>query len=414
MKVVVYNLGCKVNQYECDSMVGVLREKGYEVSEKLECADIYILNTCAVTNEAERKSRQCVERCLKLNKNADIYVCGCASEHNATQFISKDGVKYVIGTANKMDLINSFENRGVKIDPISNKYEDTFSSIVERTRAYVKVQDGCNKFCSYCLIPFVRGRSRSREINAIVCECEKLSKFTKEIVITGVDLSDYGKDIGTDFTTLIKALCNINCRIRLGSLEMNIITEELLQALSNLKAFCPHFHLSLQSGDDAVLKAMNRHYTTESFLHEVELIRKYFPNAGITTDLICGFPGESEENFNNTLKFLETAKFSQVHIFPYSKREGTVAAKMKQVLGDVSKDRCRRAEIVAHKTKIEYLQSMIGKKLEVFIEEKEGEYFAGYSREYIRVKVKDVKEDEIVNVIADTLDGDTIIGKEIN
>ncbi len=414
MKVVVYNLGCKVNQYECDSMVGVLREKGYEVSEKLDSADIYILNTCAVTNEAERKSRQCVERCLKLNKDADIYVCGCASEHNATQFISKDGVKYVIGTANKMDLINSFENRGVKIDPISNKYEDTFSSIVERTRAYVKVQDGCNKFCSYCLIPFVRGRSRSREINAIVCECEKLSKFTKEIVITGVDLSDYGKDIGTNFTELIKALSNINCRIRLGSLEMNIITEELLQALSNLKAFCPHFHLSLQSGDDAILKAMNRHYTTESFLHEVELIRKYFSNAGITTDLICGFPDESEENFNNTLKFLEKAKFSQVHIFPYSKREGTVAAKMKQVLGDVSKDRCRRAEIIAHKTRLEYLKSMIGKTLEVFIEEKEGEYFAGYSREYIRVKVKEVKEDEIVNVIAENLDDDTIIGKEIN
>ena len=411
MKIVVYNLGCKVNQYECDSITKVLREKGHIVSEELEEADCYILNTCAVTNEAERKSRQCVERCLKFNSNAKVYVCGCASEHNPAQFIEKDNVTYVIGTANKMTLANSFEKVGVDVAEISKVYEDDFASTIERTRAYVKVQDGCNKFCSYCLIPYVRGRSRSRKIESVVKECQRLEKETKEIVITGVDVSDYGKDIGTNFVELIKALKDINCRIRLSSLEANLITDDLLKALSELKAFCPQFHLSLQSGDDSVLKKMNRKYTTAQYLDKVNLVREYFKDAGVTTDLICAFPTETEEEFENTLNFLKEVKFSQVHIFPYSKREGTVAAKMKPINGEISKERCKRAQEVALKTKHDYLQSMLGKELEVLIEEKEGDYYAGYSREYIRVKVKNAKENEIIKVVAESIDCDTIIGK---
>ena len=413
MKIVVYNLGCKVNQYECDSIVKALKDKGYDVSEELVFADKFILNTCAVTNEAERKSRQCVERCLKLNPNAEIYICGCASQNNATQFSNKDNVKYVIGTANKMSLVDSFEKVGENIEDIPMVYEDDFTPSINRTRAYVKVQDGCNRFCTYCLIPYVRGRSRSRSIESIKCECDRLSHLTKEIVITGIDLSFYGKDIGCTFTDLIRALKDIDCRIRLGSLEVSLITEELLDAAKHLAAFCPQFHLSLQSGDDRTLKRMNRHYKCEDFKKEVELIRKYFPGASITTDLICGFPEETDEEFENTLKFLKEIGFMQIHIFPYSKREGTVAAKMKQIPGDIKKTRCKKAEKVAGELKIEYLQSLIGKELEVLIEEEVDGAFEGYSREYVRVRVEGVTPHEIVKVRAKSVINDKIIAEVI-
>ena len=411
MKIVVYNLGCKVNQYECDSIVKKLREMGHEVSEDLVFADKYILNTCAVTNEAERKSRQCVERCLKLNKDAEIYVCGCASENNPEQFIKKDNVQYVIGTANKMSLVNSFEKKGENIEDIPMVYEDDFSPSINRTRSYVKVQDGCNRFCTYCLIPYVRGRSRSRLIESVHDECVELSKQTKEIVITGIDLSFFGKDTNETFVDLIKSLQDVNCRIRLSSLEVSLITDELLRSLKALLLFCPQFHLSLQSGDDQVLKRMNRHYKTEDFKREVELIRKYFPDAAITTDLICGFPGESDEEFENTLKFLKDICFMQIHIFPYSKREGTVAAKMPQIPGDIKKARCKKAEALAQELKTTYLNGMLGKDLEVLIEEKVGDYYEGYSREYIRVMVKDAKLHEIIKVKAKEVIHDKIIAE---
>ena len=411
MKIVVYNLGCKVNQYECDSIVKKLREMGHEVSEDLVFADKYILNTCAVTNEAERKSRQCVERCLKLNKDAEIYVCGCASENNPEQFIKKDNVQYVIGTANKMSLVNSFEKKGENIEDIPMVYEDDFSPSINRTRSYVKVQDGCNRFCTYCLIPYVRGRSRSRLIESVHDECVELSKQTKEIVITGIDLSFFGKDTNETFVDLIKSLQDVNCRIRLSSLEVSLITDELLRSLKDLLLFCPQFHLSLQSGDDQVLKRMNRHYKTEDFKREVELIRKYFPDAAITTDLICGFPGESDEEFENTLKFLKDICFMQIHIFPYSKREGTVAAKMPQIPGDIKKARCKNAEALAQELKTTYLNGMLGKDLEVLIEEKVGDYYEGYSREYIRVMVKDAKLHEIIKVKAKEVIHDKIIAE---
>jgi len=413
MKIVVYNLGCKVNQYECDSLVKALREKGHEVSENLEYADAYILNTCAVTNEAERKSRQCVERCLKFNEKARVYICGCASQNNPEQFINKDNVQYVIGTANKMSLVSSFDKSGENVCKMPEKYEDDFTPDINRTRSYIKIQDGCNRFCTYCLIPYVRGRSRSREIESVKCECEKLSHLTKELVITGIDLSFYGKDINTTFVDLIKQLKDIDCRIRLGSLEVSLITDELLKALKELKAFCPQFHLSLQSGDDSVLKRMNRHYKTQDFENEVNLIRSYFPNAAISTDIIFGFPGETDEEFKNTLNFMKKIGFMQVHIFPYSKREGTAAAKMNQVDGNVKKARCKIAEGLALALKQEYFKTMLGKELEVLIEEKNGDYYEGYSREYIRVKVKNAEINKVIKVKAESIDCDKIIAKEI-
>lgn len=398
MKAVVYNLGCKVNKYECDSLLKSLKEKGYDASEELEPADFYILNTCAVTNEAERKSRQCVTRCLKLNPNAKIIVCGCASQNNAEQFANKKGVVFVKGVADKQAIIDELDKTGVEVRELPKAYEDDFSPEVVRTRAYVKIQDGCNNFCSYCLIPYLRGRSRSREVASIVRECEELAKKCKEITLTGIDISSYGKDTGTNLAALVKKLGHIDCRIRLGSLEVNVIDRELLSALKGLKKFCPQFHLSLQSGEDGVLKKMNRHYTTAQYAQKVALIREYFEDSALTTDLICGFPTESEEAFESTLEFIKETGFYQVHCFGYSPRKGTVAAKYKLPAPEVLKDRCSRASKVAEQCKEEYLEKYVGKTLELLTEDEENGYMCGYTRQYIKTYVKDVAGDTLCNV----------------
>ncbi|MDE6189225.1 MAG: tRNA (N(6)-L-threonylcarbamoyladenosine(37)-C(2))-methylthiotransferase MtaB [Clostridia bacterium] len=395
MKIVVYNLGCKVNKYECDGLLKALKERGHEVSEELVYADLYILNTCAVTNEAERKSRQCVSRCLKLNPSAKIVVCGCASQNNPKQFADKENVSFVIGTAKKEKIIDNLESKGILINPLPKEYEDCFSPEVVRTRAYVKVQDGCNNYCSYCLIPYVRGASRSRKIESVVEECKRLSAACKEIVLTGIDISSYGKNIGSSLSELIKNLCDIDCRIRLSSLEVNVIDAELLEALKKLKKFCPQFHLSLQSGEDGVLKKMNRHYTTAVYLQKVELIREFFPDAAITTDLICGFPTEDEESFEKTLKFMDEVGFAQVHIFGYSPREGTVAARYKLLPPDVVKTRANLAAKVADRNKEKYLKDFVGSTLEVLSEDVENRYLCGYSRQYIKCYLDKGESDNI-------------------
>ena len=404
MKIVVYNLGCKVNKYECDSILKSLRQKGHEVSEDLVFADVYILNTCAVTNEAERKSRQCVSRCLRLNPDAKVIVCGCASQNNASQFSGKENVCFVKGVADKQAIVDEIDKKGIEVQELPIIYEDDFSPEVVRTRAYVKIQDGCNNFCSYCLIPYLRGRSRSRAEESIIKECEELSQKCKELTITGIDMSSYGKDIGSSLAELISKLKDIDCRIRLGSLEVNVIDENLLKALKGLKKFCPQFHLSLQSGDDSVLKKMNRHYTTQEYYEKVKLIREYFEDCAITTDLICGFPLESEESFLNTLEFLKKTGFYQVHTFGYSLRGGTVAARYPQLPPEVIKDRCQRASLVAEKCKEEYLKNYVGKTLELLTEDEENGYMSGYTRQYIKVYLKDAKSDTLYNVRIDKIE----------
>lgn len=410
MKIVVFNLGCKVNKYESDSIARSLREKGHEVTEELEKADMYILNTCAVTNEAERKSRQCVTRCLKLNPEAKVIVTGCASQADAAQFESKKGVAFVSGVAGKSRIAEELEKVGVEVDPLPTVYEEMKTPSVERTRAYVKVQDGCDNFCSYCLIPYLRGRSRSRELAAIVKECEELAKDTGEIVLTGIDLSSYGKNNGSSLTELINSLSGIDCRVRPGSLEQGVVNEEFLRATEGLKKFCPQFHLSLQSGSDAVLKKMNRHYTTEEYYETVGLIRKHYPCANITTDLICGFPTETEENFNESVEFLKKVGFGQVHVFGYSARKGTVAAKYRLLSPEVVEDRCARAGETAAKLHKSYLEGVTGRTLEVLFEEEQDGYIAGYSREYVRVYSKDARPGEIRNVTAKEVFRDGVIG----
>ncbi|MDE6372826.1 MAG: tRNA (N(6)-L-threonylcarbamoyladenosine(37)-C(2))-methylthiotransferase MtaB [Clostridia bacterium] len=398
MKIVVYNLGCKVNKYECDSLLKTLIERGYEVSEDLVYADLYILNTCAVTNEAERKSRQCVSRCLKLNPQAKVVVCGCASQNDPSQFAAKGNVTFVTGNAQKGKLADRLEECGILVEPLPREYEDDFFAESVRTRAYVKIQDGCDNYCSYCLIPYVRGRSRSRSVESIVEECKSLQHKSKEITVTGIDISSYGKNIDSDLATLIDALGDIECRIRLGSLEVNVIDDRLLAALKRLKAFCPQFHLSLQSGEDSVLKRMNRHYTTGEYLDKVRLIRKYFPDCAITTDLICGFPTESEESFESTLRFIEEVGFVQMHIFGYSPRQGTVAAKYKLLPPDVVKDRVSRAIKVAEKKRQEYVESFVGKSLQLLTEDIEGGYMCGYSTQYIKCYIEGGESDSLYDV----------------
>lgn len=406
MKVCIFTLGCKVNQYESDVLSGMLKNRGYEVSEKLEYADYYIINSCAVTSEAEKKSRQCVARAKKQNPDAKILVCGCAAENNPLQF-KKDGVTYISGTGRK-DILAELPECGVNVCDIPRAFEDYGFSESPRTRAYIKIQDGCNNFCTYCLIPYVRGRSRSRRPDSIVREIDSLIGKTNEIVLTGIDISSYGKDIGTDLASLICMLSNYDIRIRLGSFEVNLIDDELLTALKGLKKFCPHFHLSLQSGSDAVLKSMNRHYTTKKYLDKVNLIRNYFPTAGITTDVIVGFPTETDEEYEKSTAFIEKAAFADIHCFPYSPRKGTKSYGMRNLPSDIVDSRTARLLQLKAKLKNNFAEKNIGVRHEVLFEDREGGYTVGYTENYIKFYSPDAVGGECVSVTADRVFSDGI------
>lgn len=397
MKVAVLTLGCKVNKYESDALIFELKSRGIDATDNLEEADAYIINTCAVTNEAERKSRQMIERARKFNPNAEIYVMGCASQNRPVQFEDRN-VKMIIGTAGKKKIVDELSHSGTHLFELPTAYEDDLFSAQSLTRAFIKIQDGCDHFCSYCIIPYLRGRSRSRSLESIVSEVEKLPDDVKEIVLVGIDVSDFKIDGKKGLGKLLQTLDKYGKRLRLSSMEDSLIDEEFLKVLSTLKNFCPHFHLSLQSGCDNVLKKMNRHYTTDEFASSVALIRKYFPLAGITTDIIVGFPTETEEDFEETLKFVERVKFSQLHIFPYSKRDGTAASKLyKDLSGKVKNERVKRLEELGDRLKTEFLRE--NKTGKVLIEEKNGDYFDGYTENYIKCYVSgDLKVGEIVDV----------------
>lgn len=397
MKVAVLTLGCKVNKYESDALIFELKSRGIDATDNLEEADAYIINTCAVTNEAERKSRQMIERARKFNPNAEIYVMGCASQNRPVQFEDRN-VKMIIGTAGKKKIVDELSHSGTHLFELPTAYEDDLFSAQSLTRAFIKIQDGCDHFCSYCIIPYLRGRSRSRSLESIVSEVEKLPDDVKEIVLVGIDVSDFKIDGKKGLGKLLQTLDKYGKRLRLSSMEDSLIDEEFLRVLSTLKNFCPHFHLSLQSGCDNVLKKMNRHYTTDEFAGSVALIRKYFPLAGITTDIIVGFPTETEEDFEETLKFVERVKFSQLHIFPYSKRDGTAASKLyKDLSGKVKNERVKRLEELGNRLKIEFLRE--NKTGKVLIEAKNGDYFDGYTENYIKCYVSgDLKVGEIVDV----------------
>lgn len=415
-KVCVLSLGCKVNQYDSEGIMARLKDKGYEVSDELGYADIYVINTCAVTNEAEHKSRQMITRVKKYNPDAKIYICGCSSQNNPKPF-EKENVEVIIGTYGKSSILVDKILKDEKNDiltscfDIPREYENTPDALSLMTRHYIKVQDGCDNYCSYCLIPYVRGHIRSKALQDVVRECEQNSKNTNEIILIGINLSAYGKDLGLSLKDLVLALKDIDARIRLGSLEVNVIDREFLDATKKLKKFCPHFHLSLQSGDDTTLKKMNRHYKSQDYLEKVNLIREYYPNAAITTDIIVGFPEETDEQFENSLNFARKVQFADIHVFSYSKRDGTVAAKMKQVNGEVKEERQKRMSILKEELRNVYFNKQIGLELEYIPETQEDGYWVGHTDNYVKVYCKDGVKGDIVKVKVTSLFKDGVLGE---
>lgn len=411
-KVALHNLGCKVNAYETEAMQEMLEKEGYEIVPFKEGADIYIINTCTVTNIADRKSRQMLHRARKMNPDAIVVAAGCYVQAQENEHHELDScIDIVIGNNKKQDLIqilNEYESKCKTEEVIdinhTNEYENlNLSRTGEHTRAYIKVQDGCNQFCSYCIIPFARGRVRSRSLEDVVQEVTTLSENGyKEVVLTGIHLSSYGVDFEeqeagkkTDLLTLILAVHEIPGieRIRLGSLEPRIVTEEFAKTIAGLPKMCPHFHLSLQSGCDATLKRMNRRYTTDEYFEKCELLRKYFDHPALTTDVIVGFPGETEEEFEESKAFVDKVNFYETHIFKYSKREGTRAAVMEnQVPEQIKAERSAQLIELGAKKQEEYEKEMVGKDVEILVEEPaqiDGkEVQVGHTKEYIKVALE--------------------------
>ena len=420
MKAVVFTLGCKVNDVESGSLIRGLEGLGYEVSRYMEeGADLYVVNTCAVTAEAERKSRQTVGKAVKAGKNAKIIVCGCASEKDPTQFLGKESnVFYVSGAQAKnriLELAQSGfpnEKRGICVESCENRYEEMLAPECLKTRNFVKIQDGCNRFCSYCIIPYLRGRSRSRKLASVVEEV--LASTAKETVLTGIDVSDYKDEDGNTLADVLLAVKDADTRIRLGSLEVSLITDRFLDAAKQVKNFAPQFHLSLQSGSNAVLKSMNRHYTREEYLEACRKIYETFPNASVTTDIIAGFPTESEEDFLQSVKIIEEASFLQVHAFPYSPREGTIAyKKYKEIPSAIKKQRVEILLDKAREVKASYLARFVGQPLQMVTEYARDGYFEGYSENYIRVYVQEDQREEPTGVRVLGLYKDGVLAERI-
>ncbi len=414
-KAALHNLGCKVNAYETEAMQELLENAGYEIVPFKEKADIYIINTCTVTNMADRKSRQMLHKARKMNPDAVIVAAGCYVQALEGEEQIDSSVDIIIGNNKKQDLIeilNEYEEQkndgdnqllSEKIDINHTKEYETLhlSTTGEHTRAYIKVQDGCNQFCSYCIIPYARGRVRSREKEDVVEEVKRLAhNGYKEIVLTGIHLSSYGIDLeeGDNLLTLIQAVHAVEGieRIRLGSLEPRIITEEFVKAISEMPKICPHFHLSLQSGCDETLKRMNRRYTSEEYYEKCIILRKYFDSPALTTDVIVGFPGETEEEFQKSKEFVEKIGFYETHVFKYSKRHGTKAALMPNQIQEEIKTQRSDALLKLHeKQKAKYEQSLYGKEVEVLVEEtieKDGARIqVGHTKEYIKVGITSEK-----------------------
>ena len=417
-KAALHNLGCKVNAYETEAMQHLLEEAGYEIVPFTQKADVYVINTCSVTNMADRKSRQMLHKAKKNNPDSIVVATGCYVQTSEKEVLNDLSVDIVIGNDRKHDLVRLLEEYSLDsvndtVDDINDgkhDFEELFiDQTKEHTRAFIKVQDGCNQFCSYCIIPYARGRVRSRRFENVIAEVERLAaNGFKEVVLTGIHLSSYGVDF-EEATGLLELLQAVNAvkgieRIRLGSLEPKIVTEHFASELSKLDKICPHFHLSLQSGCDATLKRMNRKYTTKEYERGCELLRKYFVHPAITTDVIVGFPGETEEEFEQTKAYLEHIHFYEMHIFKYSKRKGTRAAVMPdQIDEQIKAARSEKLIALGHDMSKEFRKFYIGKNEEVLFEEKavigDKEYFVGYTKEYVKVakKTDENLENQIVS-----------------
>ena len=442
-KIAIYNLGCKVNSYEAQAMEESLEEEGYEIVDFAEFADVYIVNTCTVTNIASRKSRQMLHRAKKINPKSIVVAAGCYTQLMEQEKQIDPVIDVMIGNNKKQDLVKILEELleqgGAKEEELSertnlnmaSKKDGKETNLIRKeiinihqtreyenlsrsksrgyTRANVKVQDGCNQFCSYCIVPIVRGRARSRALKEVVQETARLAdNGCKEVVLTGINLTSYGEDL--EEITLLDLIQEVHTvpgilRIRLGSLDPKIITEEFVKTLSSLEKFCPHFHLSLQSGCDRILREMNRHYTTEEYSWKCQQIREHFTHPSITTDIIVGFPGETEEDFLTTKSFVEKVGFHETHIFKFSKREGTKAAKLGNQISSQVKN--RRSEILiqlGEEKKKEFERYYLGKEVEVLVEGKAKvngeEVQVGYTKEYVKIAVKNEKnlQNQVISV----------------
>ena len=424
--VALHNLGCKVNGYEMDVMQQMLQEKGYNIVPFDEAADIYIVNTCTVTNIADRKSRQMLHRAKKNNPHAIVVAVGCYVQTGADAVKEDDAIDLAIGNNCKKDIVSVLEEylRQQESETVTHiidinhtgEYEEMkLTKTAEHTRAYIKIQDGCNQFCAYCIIPYARGRVRSRSEEDILSEVRGIVEAGyQEIVLTGIHISSYGIDRGdSELLQLLSKLHDIDGlrRIRLGSLEPRIITEEFVEKLSGMYKICPHFHLSLQSGCDAVLARMNRRYTTGEYFRTTQILRKYYSDPAITTDVIVGFPGESEEEFHATQEFVSKVQFYEMHIFKYSRRQGTVAADMENQLTEVQKARRSALLMEAEKQMSrDYRKNFIGRGAEVLFEEKkeiDGEmYWVGHTPQYVKAaKRSDGTEDLCNRIVRGTIAG---------
>ena len=416
-------LGCKVNQYETDAMEEILEKAGYEIVSFKETADVYIINTCSVTNMADRKSRQMIHRAKKNNPDAIIVAAGCYVQAAEEELAKKNEADILVGNNKKKDIAQILEEYFAAKEPEqevpvvsevidinhTKEYEDlTIHKVNEHTRAYIKIQDGCNQFCSYCIIPYTRGRIRSKNPEEVIEEVKNLAaQGYKEIVLTGIHLSSYGKDLGT--VTLLDVIKRIQQvedveRIRLGSLEPRIITEEFMEGISSLPKVCPHFHLSLQSGCDKTLRNMNRRYSAAEYAEKCELIRKFYPSPALTTDVIVGFPVETEEDFEESYEFVKNIHFYETHIFKYSRRQGTKAAVMEGQLTEAVKSIRSEKMIALHEIRAkEYETSMIGKTLELLLEEEveiNGKtYFMAHSKEYVRAVIEKTKDHKVNDLV---------------
>ena len=414
-KVALHNLGCKVNAYETEAMQQMLEAAGYEIVPFEPGADIYVINTCSVTNIADRKSRQMLHKAKKMNPDAIVVAAGCYVQADTKKAEADASIDIIIGNNKKQELIPILESyrtghqKTTECVDINHtkEYENLeIDRTEEHTRAYLKVQDGCNQFCTFCIIPYARGRIRSKKTEDVVNEVKRLAASgCQEVVLTGIHLSSYGKERPEDqenLLTLIQAVHQVDGieRIRLGSLEPGIITEEFAAAISSLPKVCPHFHLSLQSGCTTTLKRMNRRYTAEEYREKCEILRKYYPAPALTTDVITGFPGETEEEFEESRSFVDSIHFYETHIFPYSKREGTKAAGMPdQLTEQVKKERSRILIALGKEHQREYMEQFLGQEKEVLFEEQqtvEGqEYWTGHTMEYLKIAV--ISEENLEN-----------------
>ncbi len=369
MKVCIHTLGCKVNSYESDKIAKYCMDNGHSVSHRMCEADMYIINTCAITGVAEHKSRQIVAKAHRLNSSADIIVVGCASAKNSSQF---EGASRVYGTVDRDKVYAHIDRVGASIAPVSDK-----------TRAFVKIQDGCNRYCSYCIVPYLRGASRSRSIADIVAEVEQCQAL--EVVLIGIDISQYGSDIGATLPQLISSLSHIKSRIRLGSLEPTAVTPQLIDSLHTVN-WCRQVHLSLQSGSNSVLASMNRHYTTQQYIEAVQMLRRHFEGVAITTDIIVGFGTEGEVQFDETMNFVQDVGFANVHVFPYSPREGTAAYSMDRIDSSIVASRVDKLIALRDTLMHQYLDSHIGQTVEVLAERAPIGHGKGYTDNYMLVK----------------------------